>query len=82
MQTIADEFVTVGECAEEIDTQAWRIARLFETLVIPEPPRLGNRRIIPRSLIPRITQELTARGWLNHQRVSRSAGILAGTSAD
>ena len=58
------EFTTIGEIAEAIGAQSWRIARLFELGLLPEPPRLSGRRIIEKSQIPAIENALRVRGWL------------------
>lgn len=55
---------SVGEVADSLQVQSWRIARLFELGVIDEPPRVAGRRMIPRSLIPAIEEALRAKGWL------------------
>jgi len=46
---------------------SWRIARLFELGILPEPPRVGRQRAIPKSMIPEIIDALRARGWLQEQ---------------
>jgi hypothetical protein len=57
------EYTTVGELADQLGVQSWRIARLFEQGDLPEPPRLSRRQLIPRSLVPRIVAALRQRGW-------------------
>lgn len=56
-------FLTTGELAEVLQVQGWRIARLFELKIVPEPSRVAGRRMIPRSQIPRIIDELRRRNW-------------------
>lgn len=57
-------YLSIGELADALGTQSWRIARLFELGLIDEPPRLAGRRLIPRELVPRIVELLRNRGWL------------------
>jgi hypothetical protein len=57
-------FVSMGELADTLGVQTWRIARLFELGLLDEPPRLSGRRIIPKSQIPAIIDALRAKGWL------------------
>jgi len=57
-------FLGVGEVGDSLGVQSWRIARLFELGVLPEPVRIGGRRLIPKSMIPDIVDALRARGWL------------------
>lgn len=60
----APAYVTTGELGDHLGVQAWRIARLFELGILPEPQRIGNRRLIPKSMIPAIVDALRDRGWL------------------
>ncbi len=58
------ENVSTGELGDELGCQGWKIARLFEQGVLPEPPRVAGRRVIPRSMVPQIVRALTERGIL------------------
>ena len=62
-QTVSP-FVSIGEVAEMLNIQSWRVARLFELGLLPEPPRSSGRRMIPKSMLPQIVDALRARGWL------------------
>lgn len=57
-------YSTTGELGDALGVQAWRIARLFELGALPEPERIGGRRLIPKSMIPAIVDALRVRGWL------------------
>ena len=57
-------YVGLGDLGDTLGVQSWRIARLFETGALPEPPRIGRRRLIPKGMIPEIVDCLRARGWL------------------
>lgn len=60
MQT---HFSTTG-VAELLAVEPWRIRRLFELNVLPEPPYVGRTRAIPREMLPAIIDALRDRGWL------------------
>ena len=57
-------FVTLGELGDTLGVQSWRIARVFELGLVPEPPRVGRRRMIPKELIPDVIDALRFKGWL------------------
>ncbi len=57
-------FLSLGEVADLLSVQSWRIARLFELQVLPEPERIAGRRLIPKETIPEVIDALRARGWL------------------
>ena len=62
--TACHPFLSLGEVADLLSVQSWRIARLFELQVLPEPERIAGRRLIPKEKIPEIIDALRARGWL------------------
>lgn len=55
---------TTRELAELLGTDTWRVRRLFESGSIPEPPRFGGKRAIPREMIPDVAIALRERGWV------------------
>jgi len=55
---------TTREVADILGTETWRVQRLFENGVIPEPGRFAGKRAIPSELMPEIVDALRARGWL------------------
>jgi hypothetical protein len=61
--TTASQHYSIGELAELLVVQGWRIARLFELGIVPEPPRVAGRRLIPAAMIPEIVEALRVRGW-------------------
>ncbi len=61
---MTEKQVSTGLLGDELGVQGWRIARLFETGLVPEPPRVAGRRMIPRSMVPQIIRALEGRGWL------------------
>jgi hypothetical protein len=60
--TSAKDYYSVGDLGDMLRIQSWRIARLFELGVLPEPPRVGGRRLIPDAMIPNIVTALRERG--------------------
>jgi hypothetical protein len=56
----------LGELADILGVQSWRVARLFESGILPEVPRIRNRPMTPKGMIPEIVGELRRRGWLSH----------------
>ncbi len=67
MSTINLSIFTVGDLADRLSVQSWRIARLFELGLIPEPVRIGGRRMISEEIVPQIVEALLARGWMKPQ---------------
>jgi len=68
-ETISPPFLTTGELGDMLGVQAWRVARLFELGVLPDPPRIAGRRMIPKSMVPAVVDALRARGWLQTRPV-------------
>jgi hypothetical protein len=54
---------TLGELADHLGVQSWRIARLFVLGLVPEPERKSGRRMIPKSAVPAIVTALKSKGW-------------------
>lgn len=65
-------FFTTRQLAELLGTDTWRVRRLFEDGTLPEPPRFGDRRAIPREMIPAICDALRSRGWLPATEAARA----------
>lgn len=64
LTNLSRSFLSLGEVAELLSVQSWRIARLFELGVLPEPERVAGRRMIPSDMVPEVAEALRARGWL------------------
>ena len=67
MQNVSRSYLSLGEVADLLSAQSWRIARLFELGVLPEPERVAGRRMIPREMVPEVAEALRNRGWLTKQ---------------
>ena len=65
---------SLGELADVLGVHSWRIARLFQLGILPEPPRLGGRRLIPTAMVPETVDALRDRGWLTHHKSEASYG--------
>jgi len=61
--TTSFPYLSLGELAELLSVQSWRIARLFELGILPEPDRVSGRRLIPKTMVPEVVDALSARGW-------------------
>ena len=64
MPTTYPSHFSSGELGDLLGIQAWKVSRLFELGVLKEPPRVGGRRLIPKSMVPEIVDALRERGWL------------------
>jgi hypothetical protein len=64
MQATSPTHYTSGELGDVLGIQAWRISRLFELGIVNEPPRVGGRRLIPRTMVPDIILALRGKNWL------------------
>lgn len=53
---------TVGDLAKRLGIAAWKIRRIFEEGVLPEPPRAGRYRIFFPEDLPALVAALVRRG--------------------
>jgi hypothetical protein len=66
-------FTTRG-VADILGTDEWRVRRLFEAGVLPEPPRFAGKRMLTSGDIPAIVVALQERGWLPQIQISEVSG--------
>jgi hypothetical protein len=65
-----EDVLTVPQLAEELTRQTetlvpdWKARRVVDALA-PNLPRVVNYRLIPRTMVPAIIQELTRQGWFD-----------------
>jgi predicted site-specific integrase-resolvase len=52
------------QVADILGVETWRIQRVFEDGMLPEPERFAGKRAIPPSLVPQIVDALRQRDWL------------------
>ena len=57
-------YLTTGELGDVLAVKSWRIARLFELGLLPEPPRSAGRRMIPKAMVVDVVDALRDRHWL------------------
>jgi excisionase family DNA binding protein len=58
------QLFTTTEIAKLLRLQDWMIRRLFEDGTLPEPPRVGGRRLISQKYIGTIRRACEARRWI------------------
>jgi DNA-binding transcriptional MerR regulator len=59
--------LTIGAVAKHFGVSAWKIRRLFEAGILPEPGRVGSYRVIAPEALPEIEDALRRRGYLPNQ---------------
>ena len=64
------EVFTTADVARLLSVKTWQVRRLFEDGTLPDPPRLGLQRAIPREQISSIASALEKRGWLPKTEVA------------
>ena len=58
------KLLTLGEAAERLGAQVWRLRRLIERGLYPEPQRIGQSRVVAESELPRIRELMEQEGYL------------------
>jgi excisionase family DNA binding protein len=75
MAAVAErEYLTTGEAAVRLGAREWRVARLYQRGLLPEPRRLGRARLIPASDLPRLRDALMRAGYLQRGAEDGDAG--------
>jgi hypothetical protein len=64
-------FLSLGEAATELGCKDWHVRQVFARGLVPEPERVGGKRLIPRSLLGDIRRALLAAGYLLSGGLSR-----------
>lgn len=54
-------FLTLVDVARRLGAPVWKVRRLFETKILPEPPRLGQNRAFTEADLPRIKEALAGK---------------------
>ncbi len=57
-------YKSTRDVADWLGIEEWRVRRVFEARLVPEPPRIGRHRAIPVDLLPLVIDALRAKGWL------------------
>jgi hypothetical protein len=58
------DLLTLGQAADELRTQTWKLQRLYVRGLLPEPKRVGRNRVIRPDELPAIACALAAAGYL------------------
>lgn len=56
--------LTIGDIAERYGVSAWKVRRIFERGLLPEPGRVGAYRVISADDLPKIEAALRQAGYL------------------
>jgi hypothetical protein len=57
-------YLTLGAVARRFDLPLWKVRRLFERHLLPEPARAGNYRVIDVDDLPGVENALREAGYL------------------
>jgi hypothetical protein len=60
---------TIGGLAKRYGLPAWKVRRIFERGLIPEPARLGAYRVVAVRELPQIEDALRKAGYLKAEAV-------------
>jgi hypothetical protein len=56
--------LTIGAIAKHFGLSTWKVRRLFERRILPEPSRVGAYRVVAAADLPRIEAALRGCGYL------------------
>jgi hypothetical protein len=59
-----DELLTTGDAAQALGCREWQVSRLFERGLLPEPRRVGGKRVLTRADLDGIRVALIRAGYL------------------
>jgi len=65
--------LSLGVVAKRFAQPVWKIRRLFERGLLPEPARIGSYRVISVSDLPLVEQALRSAGYLASAKVKEPA---------
>jgi hypothetical protein len=60
----AKEVMAVGAAARRLGVPPWKVRRLFERKLLPEPARVGPYRVITEADLPAVRAALLAAGYM------------------
>ncbi len=67
-------YLTLGDVAQRYGLPLWKVRRLFERRLLPEPARAGNYRVIDESDLPTVEDALRQAGYLPDEEGVSHAG--------
>lgn len=62
---MARAVLSTSEIAAMLGIPLWRVQRVFELKLVPEPDKVGGRRVVSSRDLPLIIDALRSRGWLS-----------------
>jgi len=62
---VPEDDLLIGAVAAELNIESWRVRRLADRGLCPQPRRLGRYRVFSRSDIPAIREAADRAGYLN-----------------
>lgn len=60
---------TTGAIARHLGIPEWRVRRVFERNLLPDPGRAGTYRLIPAADLPKVEAALRSAGYLQSEEV-------------
>jgi hypothetical protein len=67
------EHITLGAVARRLNVDLWQVRRLYERRILPEPPRVGQFRVVTEADLPTIEAALREAGYLSDGGPSRAS---------
>lgn len=63
------ELLSIGDVADRVGLQCWRVRKLIERRLVPEPPlRLGRNRVFRPEAVEQVRAAATAAGYYRPRR--------------
>jgi hypothetical protein len=69
----ADKLLTTGDAAQALGCREWQVSRLYERGFLPEPPRVGGKRVLTQADLPAIRDAAVRAGYLPAPTALRQA---------
>lgn len=72
---MSQRIFSLGDLAEHLGVQMWRLQRLYELEVpgMPTPQIVGRIRVLTEEDIPAVQAALAKRGWLKQREAAANA---------
>jgi len=62
--------LTLGSVARHFGVPIWKVRRIYERKILPEPARIGNYRVVHQDDLPCLEHALVEAGYLESAEVS------------
>ena len=66
-------YLTTSDVARRLGCRAWQVGRLFERGILPDPPRIGNFRVVPVEDLEKVKAALQTCGYLPAEPTTKGA---------